>query len=366
MLHSLIASVPPVNADAQAACRAHWDQLTKPQGSLAQLEDLAATLAAIAGTPVPTPGPTAVLVFAGDHGVAAEGVSAYPQAVTVQMLLNIRAGGAGVNVLSRQAGASLSVVDVGSLGGPEGEVAELPPLGPLGVSLQIHRIKAGTGNIAVGPAMTPAEAMAAILTGARIGREAAGPSKPSALPLVAIGELGIANTTVAAALAAALTGLQPADLVGPGTGVDLEGRGRKVAAVQRALLVNRPQADDAVDCLAKVGGLEFGAMAGAILGAASARAAVVLDGFSALVAGLLAVRLCPAVKQYLIAGTQSPEPGQAPVLAALDLKPLLRLGLRLGEASGAALALPIIESTLAIGREMATFSSAGVSNRDDA
>lgn len=391
MLRNLIAAVRPVDAGALAACAAHWQQLTKPLGALGRLEDLAARLAAIAGTPVPAPGPRSILVFAGDHGVAATGVSAYPQSVTVQMLQNMRSGGAAINVLARQAGATLWVTDVGSLAGPAGEEADLPPLAPGGVPIRVRRVRAGTGNIACGPAMSRAEAAAAMAVGAAAaavhasvtgaspgaaagtiaGAEPApavqlAPAAVPALPLVALGELGIANTTVAAALAAALTGLPAAELVGAGTGVDDATLRRKIDSVERALAANCPDPADPLGCVAAVGGLEFAAMTGAVLGAAAGRAAVILDGLSATVAALAAVRLCPAAAGYLVAGTRSPEPGQGPVLAALGAVPLLDLGLRLGEASGAALALPLVASTLALGAEMATFAGAGVAERSGA
>lgn len=365
MVDDLLRAVRPVDAQVAAACGRHWDQLTKPPGSLGQLEALAARLAAMAGVPVPRPGHRAVLVFAGDHGIAAAGVSAYPQAVTVQMLLNMRAGGAAVNVLARRAGAALVVTDVGSLAGPAGEQADLPPLGAGGVPVRVRRVRPGTADMTLGPAMDRAEAEAALLAGAEAAGAAVAGAPAGTLPLVALGELGIANTTAAAALAAALTGQPAAAVVGAGTGLDAAGRRRKVAAVAAALAANRPDPADPLGCLAAVGGLEFGAMAGAVLGAAARRAAVVLDGVSATVAALLAVRLCPAAAGYLVAATRSPEPGQAPILAALGLAPLLDLGLRLGETSGAALALPLIESTLALGVEMATFASAGVENRHD-
>lgn len=357
--------VPAADPEAAAACRKHWDQLTKPRGSLSVLEDLAARLAAMAGMAVPQPGPAAVLVFAGDHGVATEGVSAYPQEVTVQMLHNLRLGGAAINVISRRSGAALWVTDVASLAGRPGEQADLPPLQPGGAPVRVRRVRAGTGNIAHGPAMSRDEALLGLRVGEETARAAldALAAPPESLPTVAVGELGIANTTAAAALAAALTGLPAADLVGAGTGLDEAGLRTKAAAVTRALGQNQPQREDPLGCVAAVGGLEFAAMAGAVLGAAARRAAVVVDGFSAAVAALLAVRLCPAAGAYLVAGTGSPEPGQAPVLGELQLRPLLDLGLRLGEASGAALGLGLVQQTLAIGAGMATFDSAGVADR---
>lgn len=365
-LTTLAAAVRPVDAAAAAACRAHWDRLTKPTGSLGHLEALAARLAAVAGAPTPAPGPALALVAAADHGVAAEGVSAYPQAVTVEMIRNLRAGGAGANVLARQAGARLLVLDAGSLAGPAGEVAELPPLAPGGAPVMVRRVCAGTASFARRAAMRRDQVLAAVAAGAEAVAWLAEEVQAGAgagLPQLALGELGIGNTTVTAALAAVLLGLEPGVTVGPGTGLDRAGLARKREVVARALGLHRPDPGDPVGTLAAVGGPEFAALVGATLAAAARGWVVVLDGSAVAVAALLACRLAPAVGDYLVAGTLSPEPAHAPALAALGLKPLLDLGLRLGEGSGALAALPLIRQTLAVGREMATFEAAGVSDR---
>lgn len=289
-----------------------------------------------------------IVAFAADHGVVAEGVSPWPPSVTAQMVENMRRGGAAVNALARAAGASLTVVDVG--------VAA--PIAP-GGGLVGRRIRAGTANIARGPAMTRKDARAAL----RVGIELADCAAADGVRMIGLGEMGIGNSTAAAAVTAALTGRPAAAVTGRGTGVDDAMLARKVRAVERALRVNRPDAADPLDVLRTVGGLELGALCGLTLGAAARRLVVVTDGFIATAGAALAVRLRPAAGGYLVAGHRSSEPGHAALLAALGARPLLDLELRLGEGTGAAAAFPLIAAAVAALREMATFESAGVATR---
>ena len=335
-----------VDEDARAAALAELDRKTKPRGSLGRLEALAAQLAAVARTAEPSPLRPAVVVAAADHGVAAEGVSAYPQEVTRQMLANFASGGAAISVLARAAGAELVVVDAGVV-----EELDDPAMRNL-------RLGPGTANAAFGPAMSRETAQEAIDRGAALATEltAAGSNA------VALGDMGIGNTTSAAALACALLDREPAVMCGPGTGLDASGVARKVAVVSRMLAANEPDPDNVIGALAAVGGFEIAVLAGVALGAASGGAVVVLDGFITGVAALVAARHEPELRGYLVASHRSPEPAHGPVLDELGLEPLLDLGLRLGEASGAALALPVLAAARAILVEMATFEQAGVTD----
>jgi len=349
LLDETIASIHPADEEAALATRRALDAKTKPRGSLGVLEDLAARIGAIRGRvpdAVPTP---AVVVAAADHGVSAEGVSAYPREVTGQMLSNFAGGGAAVAVLARQAGARLVVVDAGVDGGE-------PEPAPNGV----RRLALGgpSANIAQGPAMSRRRATAAIEAGIELvdelGREG--------VDVIAIGEMGIGNTTAAAAVCAALLGVAPGAVCGRGTGVDDAGLRRKLDAVARALAVNDVDASDPLGALAALGGPEIALLTGAILGCAARRVPAVLDGAVVGAAALVASRVAPACVDAMIAGTRSPEPAHTLVLLELGLSPLLDLGLRLGEGSGAALALQIVRASIAILLEMATFEDAGVSD----
>jgi nicotinate-nucleotide--dimethylbenzimidazole phosphoribosyltransferase len=338
--------IPALDEAAMAAARARHDQLTKPPGSLGRLEELGVQLCGMAGCcPPPVPLRKAVLVFAGDHGVAAHGISIAPSAVTRQMVLNFLSGGAGINVMARQAGARVTVVDAGVK-------SVLPPLR----GLVIGKVGPGTGDISQGPAMTGEQAQAALELGMRCVEAESG----KGLDLLACGEMGIGNTTPATAIVSALTGLAPRGLTGPGTGIKGEALARKAALIETALAVNKPDPADALDLLAKVGGFEIAAMAGAMLKAASLRVPVMVDGFIATAAAMVAAVLNPAVKGYLIAGHRSSEPAHDAALAWLGLKPLLDLGMRLGEGTGAVLAMPVVEAAAAVLRDMATFAEAGV------
>jgi nicotinate-nucleotide--dimethylbenzimidazole phosphoribosyltransferase len=329
---------------AAAQAQRRLDALTKPPGSLGRLEEIAVRLAAISGRPPRVAAPV-IFTLAGDHGVVAEGVSAYPQSVTAQMVENFLRGGAAVNVLARQAGARVVVADFGvatSLGMPEG--------------LVVRRIGAGTANMARGPAMTRAQAVAAIEAGAALAVEAIA----GGADLLGTGEMGIGNTTAASAITAALTGA-PADAVtGYGTGLDESGRARKVAVVRRALEVNAPDPADGLDVLAKVGGFEIAGLVGVILAGAAHRIPVALDGFIAGAAALVADALAPAARDALFASHRSAEPGHALALRHLGLEPYLALDMRLGEGTGAALFVMLARAAAAIHAEMATFKSAGV------
>jgi nicotinate-nucleotide--dimethylbenzimidazole phosphoribosyltransferase len=328
MLAELVARIGRADAAAAADAQRALDAKTKPRGSLGRLEELAVRVAAV------RPGPLrpVIVVAAADHGVAAEGVSAYPQVVTRQMLGNFAQGGAAVSVLARVAGAEVRVVDVG-VGRP-------------------------TANIASGAAMPRVEAERLVADGAALARALAA----EGFGIVGLGEMGIANTTSASTLAAALLPAEPSAVCGRGTGVDDAGLRRKVEVVARALAANDVDAADPVGVLAALGGFEIAFLVGLALGAAAEPLVIVLDGFISSVAGLIAVQLAPAARDAMIAAHLSPEPGHALVLEALGLDPLLRLGLRLGEGSGAALALPLVGAAVAILEEMATFDAAGVAD----
>ena len=339
-----------LDGDADRAAAEHHDRLTKPRGSLGRVESLGVRLAAIAGaSPPPVPAPAAVAVFAGDHGVLAEGVTLWPQDVTAQMVQNFLAGGAAINVLARQTGARVIVVDVGV-------AAELDAA----PGLVRRKVRAGTGNIAREPAMTVAEARQALDTGAAV---AARLVDDGAACLVT-GDMGIGNTTPSAALVAAFAGRAASEVTGRGTGVDDPTLARKVTAVDAAL-ARRPTGGDPIAVLASLGGLEIAALAGFVVGGAAARVPVVVDGVIADAALLTAAQLAQGAVHFCFAGHRSTEPAADVVLDTLGLEPILDLGLRLGEGSGACLALPVLEAAARILDEMATFDAAGVTDKPD-
>jgi len=345
LLERTVAAIGEPDAAASAAVQAQLDLKTKPRGSLGGLERLAVRIAGIQRTATPSLGTPVVVVCAADHGVAAEGVSAYPSSVTAQMVANYAAGGAAVSVLARRAGARLVVVDCG--------VADpLPVPGVLD-----RRLGPGTASMLRGPAMTREQAIAALETGIALAAEELGGAG-----CVALGEMGIGNSTAAAALTCALTAATPEQACGRGTGLDDAGVARKRDVVACALeLMSDPGIPlDAVGVLAAVGGFELGVLAGLALGAVGRNIPVVIDGYPASAGVLVAAALAPSLPASLIAAHRSSEPGHAIVLAHLGLQPLLDLDLRLGEGSGAALALPLLGAALAILDEMATFASAGV------
>jgi nicotinate-nucleotide--dimethylbenzimidazole phosphoribosyltransferase len=347
-LDQAIAAIEPLDQAAMAAARVHLDDLTKPPGSLGRLEEVAVQLAGIRRRDGELLGPSAVLVCAADHGVVADGVSAYPAEVTPQMVLNFLGGGAAINVLARQVGARVVVLDAGV-------AAELPEH----PSLIAAKVRMGTGNIVSGPAMSRQEARAAV----EAGIAAAWALADAGVEALAVGDMGIGNTTAASAVVAAVTGAAAADVVGRGTGVDDAGLARKVGAVDAALRRALPDLDvlDGLAVVSELGGLEIAAIAGAVLGAASRRLVVVIDGHPATAGALVASLLSPGVTAYIVGGHRSVERGHRVALARLGVVPLLDLDLRLGEGTGACLALGLIQAAARLSAEMATFSSAGVS-----
>jgi nicotinate-nucleotide--dimethylbenzimidazole phosphoribosyltransferase len=338
--------IQPLDEGAMRAARLRQDRLTKPKGSLGKLESLSVQVAGITHQVLPQLHHKVVTVMAGDHGVVRQGVSAYPQEVTPQMVLNFLGGGAAINVLARHTGARVVVVDMG--------VAADLPLHP---DLAVKKIAYGTGDITTGPAMSPDQAERAILAGAEVIEQELG----RGLDILATGDMGIGNTTPSAAIAAALTGLPTEQIVGRGTGIDDAGLRRKRSLVQRALEVNAPDPAAGLDILAKVGGFEIAGLVGAILVTAANLRPVVIDGFISTAAAMVAVTLCPQVRGYLIAAHASPELGHRRMLEWLQLSPLLDLEMRLGEGTGAVLAMSIAEAACKILGEMATFDEAGVS-----
>jgi nicotinate-nucleotide--dimethylbenzimidazole phosphoribosyltransferase len=333
---------------AEAAALARQAQLTKPTGALGELEAVAVRLAALQGREKPAVTQPQLVLFAGDHGVVAEGVSAYPQAVTAQMLGNFVGGGAAVSVLARELGMPLRLVDLGTI-----DLAlELPGVRHL-------RLGAGTANFAVEPAMTPEQCAAAL----QAGRDAVQQALAAGCDLLLAGEMGIGNTSAATALACALSDLTPGQLTGPGTGLDGAGVSHKQAVIERALALHGAALADPFEALRRVGGFELAALAGAYLACAQAGIPAVVDGFICSAAALCAVRLNPGVQPWLLFAHAGAEPGHTALLAELDAAPLLDLGLRLGEGSGAALALPLIKLACALHGGMATFSEALVEDK---
>lgn len=344
-----LASIIPISGALTEQVQAHLDSLTKPQGSLGRLEEIAMRYCCARGETHPAPGRMRICCFAGDHGVVAEGVSAFPKEVTPQMVLNIVGGGAAVSVLARHVGAELRVVDIGV----DADLAEAP-------GLLIRKVRRGTGNIARGPAMSRAEAVRAIEIGIGLAHEAA----REGVVLLGTGEMGIGNTTPSTALFAAYLGCAPDAITGRGTGVDEAGMARKIAVIEQALRVNRDWLTSPLDTLAALGGFEIAGICGLILGAASARVPVVVDGFISCAGALAAMQICSSVRDYLFFGHLSHERGHRQVLTAMGVRPVLDLDMRLGEGTGAALAMGVIDGALKVYREMATFTSAGVTNRE--
>ncbi|MGC3861721.1 nicotinate-nucleotide--dimethylbenzimidazole phosphoribosyltransferase [Micromonospora chersina] len=356
MLESTVAAIRPLDETAMAAARELQGRLTKPAGSLGALEPLSVRLAGLAGTcPPPLPEPAAVAIFAGDHGVHAQGVTPWPQEVTAQMIANFVAGGAVVNAFARQAGASVTVVDVG-VATP---LPVAPTADPAGPRLVAANVRAGTRDLTVTAALTRDEARAAVETGIRI----AGELVDAGAGILLTGDMGIGNTTPAAALIAAFTGVDPAAATGRGTGVDDETYARKVGVVRAALDRHAPDPADPLGVLAAVGGLEHAALAGLVLGAAARRVPVLLDGVIAVSAALAAAAFAPDAVGAMVAGHRSAEPGATAALRHLGLDPLIDLGLRLGEGTGALLALPVVTGAVRVLHEVATFDSAGVAEK---
>jgi nicotinate-nucleotide--dimethylbenzimidazole phosphoribosyltransferase len=349
LLERTIEAIGPLDVAAMEQARDLQGRLTKPAGSLGHLEELSIRLAGLAAVcPPPMLEPAAVVIFAGDHGVHAQGVTPWPQEVTAQMVANFLAGGAVVNAFARQTGASVTVVDVGvATALVEQE------------RLVSAKVRPGTRDFTVEPALTRAEAEQAIEVGITVAHQLA----DAGTRVVITGDMGIANTTPAAALIAVFTGADPGRVTGLGTGIDSETHSRKIAVIRSALQLHNPDPADPVGVLAAVGGLEHAALAGLILGGAARRLPVILDGVIACSAALAAAQLAPDAVAGLIAGHLSVEPGASVALAHLDLDPLLDLGLRLGEGTGALLALPIAAGAVRVLHEVATFDSAGVSEK---
>jgi len=345
LLAQTIAAIQDLDEIARQAARERQSQLTKPPGSLGRLERLSIQIAGIQGKARPDVSRKALFVMAGDHGVVAEGVTAFPQDVTWQMVANFAAGGAAINVLGRQVGAKVVVVDVGVVGDA-----------PASAAVIVKKVGRGTKNMAVGPAMTREEAVRAV----EVGIEVLAAEMDPPLDLVGVGDMGIGNTTPSAAIISAFTGRSPAEVTGRGTGIDDARHAHKIGVIARALAVNQPDAAEALDVLAKVGGFEIGAIAGVMLAAAARHVPVVVDGVISSAGALVAAGLAPKVKDYLIAGHRSVEPGHRAALEHLGLEPLLDLEMRLGEGTGGAIAMHVVEAAVRTLNEMATFAEAGV------
>ena len=348
LIDQTLAKIIPPDQSAMDGARARQDTLTKPQGSLGRLEELSITLAGIFRDPIPKINRKAVILAAGDHGVVAEGVSAYPQEVTPAMVGNFLAGGAAINVLARHVGASIVVLDAGV-------AADLPD----DPAMRAVKIGRGTANMAIGPAMSGEDAIKCI----EAGIAAADEQIAQGADLIAFGDMGIGNTTPSSAITAVVTGADPSVTTGRGTGLDDPALAHKLEVVRRSIEVNKPDPKDGLDLLAKVGGFEIGMLAGAMLGTAAAHRPAVVDGFISGAAALIAWTLAPTLSHYLIASHQSVEPGHRIGMETMGLTPLLDMGMRLGEGSGATLAMPIIEAAAKCLAEMATFADAGVAER---
>lgn len=348
-ISTLVNRISSMDKSAEEAAWAHLNQLTKPPGSLGKLETLAVKLAGISGKVVSSYPNRGVIVMAADHGVCEEGVSAFPSEVTAQMVLNFLGGGAAVNVLARQAHAEVLCIDIGvksDLKHPQ---------------LVSKKVRYGTANMVKEPAMTREEAEAAILAGAEVVESAFS----QGMRLFVTGEMGIGNTTASAAVMTGLTGISTLESVGRGTGIDDEGLRLKIITVERALEYHKPNSNDPVDVLSKVGGLEIAGLTGVILAAAALRCPVIIDGFISSAAALAAYKLAPQAAQYMIASHVSQEPGHVHLLKELGLEPMLHLDMRLGEGTGGVLAIHLVDAACKIMAEMATFASAGISSASD-
>jgi nicotinate-nucleotide--dimethylbenzimidazole phosphoribosyltransferase len=357
-LRDAIAAVEPLDGEAMASARDRLDHLTKPPGSLGRLEELVVWLAGVTARPAPPVGRRRIVVAAADHGVAMLGqVSAWPSDVTAQMVATFLAGRAAISTIAAAGGASVEVLDVGV-------ASPIPPVmsgaaGTGGARLVSRPVRKGTSDLTVGPAMSRAEAEAAIA----VGLEAVDRAAAEGIELLGVGEMGIGNTTSASAIVAAMTGRPAAEVTGRGTGVDDAGWARKVEAIERGLGVNRPDPGNPLGVLAAVGGFEIAALVGVIVGAAGRRLPLVLDGFITGSAALVACAMEPTIVGRLVAGHRSVEPGHAVVLDRLGLRPLLELEMRLGEGTGAAIAMQLVVAAAAMRDGMATFDEAAVSER---
>lgn len=347
LLNNALSKIKPVNQEFYATAQKHLDNLTKPPGSLGKLEEFARRLVAITENTNPIIDKKVVFTFAGDHGITEEGVSAYPKEVTPQMVFNLIRGGAGINVLARHAGADVLVIDIG-VAYDFGELEGLVKM----------KVVKGTRNFSKGPAMTREEAVKCIETGLELANGYA----RKGYRIFGTGDMGIGNTTPSSAIAAVLTGKPVSSVTGRGTGITDDSLKRKIAVIKQGIEINRPDKDDPIDVLSKVGGAEIGGIAGIVLGGAANRIPVVIDGFISTAGALIAYCLEPKVKDYIFAAHNSAEAGHKVMLDKIGLKPVLDLDLRLGEGTGAALAILMIEAGIRIYKEMATFGEAGVSD----
>jgi nicotinate-nucleotide--dimethylbenzimidazole phosphoribosyltransferase len=354
-IQSIIGKIKPIEEDVVLAAVKQHDAMAIPKGSLGRLHELSIKVVGIAGSLDYTIRNKVIAVMAGDHGVAEEGVSLFPQEVTGQMVENFLRGDASISALARHAGARVVVVDMGV----NGDIPGYKTRNAAGANRFVcKKIGRGTANIAKGPAMTREEALRTLCAGMEVFEEEA----TVGVDIVGTGDMGIANTTPSAAIACAVTGMAPEEVVGHGTGLDEKGRTRKVGIVKQVLSVNEPDLKDPVDILAKVGGYEIGGLTGWILAACTRRVPVVIDGFISTAAALLAVKLSGLVRDYLIAGHRSREKGHALCLEFLRLDPVLDLDMRLGEGTGAALAMGIVEAASKLFHEVASFSDAKVTD----
>ena len=349
-LQQLLNRIEPVDRSLSAVAQAHLDDLTKPQGSLGRLEEIALKYVLATGSLTPVLTKKKICCFAGDHGVAVEGVSAYPAEVTPQMVYNMLNGGAAINVLTRHAGVDLDVVDMGV----NHDFPDLP-------GLVKRKVKPGSANIATGPAMSEEDALQAVLIGAELAVEA----YKAGFHILGTGEMGIANTTPATALYSVLLDVPVESITGRGTGIDDGRLKHKIGIIKQAIEVNASRSDTPFGALAALGGYEIAAITGFVLGAASCRVPVVVDGFISSSGAVVALKLCPAVEDYLFFSHLSNEQGHRVVMQKLGARPILDLDLRLGEGTGAALSMQLIEGALKIYNEMATFSGARVSEKSE-
>jgi nicotinate-nucleotide--dimethylbenzimidazole phosphoribosyltransferase len=350
LLNNTLKMIRPLDEKAMNEARARQNLLTKPEGSLGRLEDLSIQIAGIQRKAIPEINHKAIITMAGDHGVVAEGVGNWPQEVTAQMVDNFLIGGAGINVMAKQAGARNIIVDIGI-------ATEMKPH----PKLISRKVTPGTGNIAAGPAMTPEQAVKAVETGIEIVND----EIARGLDIVGTGDMGIGNTTASSAICVAITGRNPSEVTGRGTGISDEQLEHKISIVEKALAVNRPDSSQPLDILAKVGGLEIGGLTGVILGSSAQGIPVVIDGFISGAAALIAVSLAPMCKDYLIASHVSAETGHHAMLEHMGLAPLLDLGLRLGEGTGAALGIFLCDTAVKVLSDMSTFAEAGVSESSE-
>jgi len=348
-IEETIQKIKPINFKLMERAQEKLDKLTKPQGSLGKLEDFARRIAGISGTLSPTIKRKVIFVMAGDHGVAEEGVSAYPQEVTFQMVYNFIRGGAGINVLARHIGAEIVVVDMG--------VAKDFPLEK---SIIRNKIAYGTNNMTKGPAMSRDEAERTIITGIEVFKNELNKER---IDIIGLGEMGIANTTSSSAIVACLTKSKVEEVTGRGTGIDENQLKNKIRVIKQAIEVNHPEPEDGLDVLSKVGGFEIGGLVGCILVAASHRVPIVIDGFISCASALIAIKLAPLARDYMFASHNSVEKGHKIALEYIGKVPMFDLGMRLGEGTGAALGISFVEAGVKILTQMATFEEAGVDNK---